>query len=76
MPKTAERSSLPICQEGKCTSPARVDCKTWNGPWGYFCLTHWPQVAASPGRLGTGIGHYLFKPGEKIPDWVEGPITT
>ena len=72
--KIALRRELPPCQGGtNCPNLARIDCKSWRGPWGYFCARCWPMEAMRAGRLGTGIGQYLmtFKENDKdIPSWL------
>lgn len=65
MSTTATVSILPACQakEG-CKDKGRIDCRSFDGRWGYTCLTHWATFAMTPGRLGTGIGQYLLLPNE------------
>lgn len=68
--KTALIERLPACQHKSCKRRARIDCRTWTGRWGYFCLAHWPLVRASE-HLGVGNGQYLYvDPTEDIPAWV------
>lgn len=70
MGRVVVKDQLPPCQGKKdCRNQARIDCKTYSGPWAYLCLTCWPQLRQSP-RLGTGFGQYFRRTGEAVPVWV------
>ena len=68
MKTTHNLSRLPACQakEG-CREPARIDCPSWTGRWGYTCLTHWPTF-----RMGRTQGTFLLLPHETDADVPRG----
>lgn len=65
MSKTVKKETLPMCdvcryRDGQPDIPAAYDAKTFQGPWGNLCPSHF--ATETPMELGTGIGQMFLLP--------------
>lgn len=57
--RTAELVERPHCQYSGCKELAYFDAKTFQGPWGYFCVPHFAEVGVGYGNDMTYLATYL-----------------